>query len=167
MNAIAVFESGREMSFTFDSLLMYHGREFPGGVVHAFKAMQRAFPLLDEGRPPERREIGVLTAFSGPGGRDAIEMVTRAVTGGRFEVDKSMGGRDVISDPPGPYWFRFIHRTTVVTVAIRPGHVREEFVRLGQMTDRSPALESRLEELKQEMADRLLPLPAHEIYDLV
>lgn len=167
MNAVTAIERGREMSFTFADLLLYHGHGFPGGVVHAFKAMQRAFPLLDDGRLPERREIVVLTAFSGPGGRDAIEMVTRAVTEGRFEVDKSMGGRDVFSEPPGPYWFRFTHRGTVVTVAIRPGHVREEFVRLGQTTDRSPALESRLKELKQEMADRLLPLPATAIYDVV
>ncbi|WP_246226355.1 hypothetical protein [Chelativorans xinjiangense] len=125
--------------------------------------MQAVFPLLFD-TPLERREILVLTAFSGPGGRDALEMVTRAVTDGRFTVDKTIGGKDVISQPPGPYVFRFSYRGRTAEAAIRPGHVREEFVALGAKKDKSPEELARLEELKSEMASRLLPLPASDIY---
>ena len=50
-------------------------------------------------------------------------------------------------------------------MTIKPGHVREEFITLARKTDRSPDEERRLVELKHEMADRLMALPATEIYN--
>lgn len=162
-DTITVRENGKDLVFSFDDINSFHGGGFPGGVAHGLKSMQAAFPLLSD-TPPERREISVLTAFSGPGGRDAIEMATRALTDGRFVVDRSIGGKDVISEPPGPYVFRFIYRGRTAEAVIKPGHVREEFVVLGAKTDRTAEEEARLEELKAEMAGRLLPLPATDIY---
>jgi hypothetical protein len=46
--------------------------------------------LLADGAPPERREIAIRTAFRGPGARDAIELVTRATTDGRYVVDAAL-----------------------------------------------------------------------------
>lgn len=161
---LTVAEGQEMLAFCFADLLLYHGTGFPGGVAHAFKAMQAAFPLLDSD-PLQRREITVLTAFSGQGGRDAVEMVTRALTDGRLTVDRTLGGRDVLSEPPGPYLWRFTYRGRTAEVTIKPGHVREEFVRLGATPDRTPDQEARLTELKQEMATRLLALAATEIYE--
>jgi len=166
MDEITVAENGRPLTFSFDDLMRYHGGGFPGGIVHGLKAMQAAFPLLAPD-PPERREIGVVTAFTGPGGRDAIEAVTRALTDGRLTVDRGLGGRDVITDPPGPYLWRFTYRGRTLQVTIRPGHVREEFVRLGAKSDRTAEETARLESLKREMAERLLPLPATSVYTVV
>jgi len=163
-DSITVRENGTDLTFDFEHILAYHGGGFPGGVVHGLKAMQAAFPLLSE-TPPERREISVLTAFSGPGGRDALEMVTRALTDGRLTVNKAIGGADVISQPPGPYVFRFTYRGRTAETVIKPGHVREEFVTLGAKKDKSPDELARHEELKSEMANRLLPLPAGDIYE--
>ena len=42
---------------------------------------EQSLPLLAEGKPPERRDITIETAFPGPGARDVFELVTRAVTG--------------------------------------------------------------------------------------
>lgn len=100
-DSITVLENGRSLTFDFEHVIAYHGGGLPGGVVYGLKAMQAAFPLLSE-TPPERREISVLTAFSGPGGRDAIEIATRALTDGRLTIDRSIGGADVISQPPVP-----------------------------------------------------------------
>jgi len=161
---ITVREGGKDLTFSFAGINDFHGGGFPGGVAHGLKAMQAAFPLLSD-TAPERREIGVVTAFGGPGGRDAIEMVTRALTDGRLVVDKSIGGKDVISEPPGPYVWRFSYRGRTVEVRIRPGHVREEFVALGAKPDRTAAEDERLEWLKSEMAERLLALPAADIYE--
>ncbi|AQZ51373.1 hypothetical protein [Martelella mediterranea] len=162
-DTITVCENGRELTFSFGMIMAYHGGGFPGGVVHGLKAMQAAFPLLDE-RPLERREISILTAFTGPGGRDALEMVTRALTENRLAVFRPLGGKDVISDPPGPYVFRFAYRGKVAEAVIKPGHVREEFVRLGGKAHKSADETARHEALKAEMAERLLPLAADEIY---
>nr|WP_272213678.1 hypothetical protein [Marinicella sp. W31]MDC2879634.1 hypothetical protein [Marinicella sp. W31] len=162
-DTITVSEGGRALTFSFDDIMAYHGGGFPGGVVHGLKAMQAAFPLLDDA-PLERREISVLTAFSGPGGRDALEMVTRGLTDKRLAVFRPLGGKDVISDPPGPYLFRFAYRGKTAEAVIKPGHVREEFVTLGAKPDRTAEETKRHEALKREMADRLLPLAANEIY---
>ena len=90
MEKITVLEKGQKLEFSFEDLLKYHGVGYPGGVAHAFQVMQRAFPLLDDGKLLERREIELVTAFPGPGGRDAFEMVTRCVTDGRIHVDKDL-----------------------------------------------------------------------------
>jgi hypothetical protein len=46
-SAIVVLDNGREVSFSFDEMLNYHGGSSPGGVAHAFKVLERALPLLD------------------------------------------------------------------------------------------------------------------------
>ena len=70
MEKITVLEKGQKLEFSFEDLLKYHGVGYPGGVAHAFQVMQRAFPQLDDGKLLERREIELVTAFPGPGGRD-------------------------------------------------------------------------------------------------
>ena len=77
---LTVLDSDHTIEFSFEDLISYHGPGSPGGVAHAFKAMERGLRLLDPADPPERREITVTTAFGGPGARDAFECVTRAVT---------------------------------------------------------------------------------------
>lgn len=160
---INVLDNGHPVTLTFASINAYHGGAFPDGIAHALKAMQAAFPLLWE-RPLERREVHILTAYSGAGGRDALEMVTRAVTGGRIMTDRSIGGADVLSDPPGPYVFRFTYRGKTVEATLKPGHVTEEFVELGSRKDKSLDEIARHEELKAELANRFLRMAATDIY---
>jgi hypothetical protein len=45
--SIVVLENGRELAFSFDEMLQYHGGGSPGGVAHAFK-------LPEHGRARER-----------------------------------------------------------------------------------------------------------------
>ncbi|WJS85272.1 hypothetical protein [Paracoccus sp. TOH] len=161
---IAWLENGHEFNVGFDELLNYHGHGYPGGVAHGLKVMQRAWPLLDDGRLPERREIRCVTAFGGPGGRDAIEFVTRGLTEGRYIVDKSLA-EGVEESPGGRYYFRFEYRGTAVEVTIRPGHVRPEFITLARKQNRTEEEEADLVQWKKEMTERLLPLPAETVYD--
>jgi hypothetical protein len=165
--ALTVLENGRPIRFTFADLTKYHGFGYPGGVAHAFKVMQRALPLLDGGAPPERHALHLETAFGGPGARDAFEMVTRMVTSGRYIVN-----RPEIDTTRPLYWeafyrFTWRYRERQLALAIRSGHVREEFIRLGSKPDRDAAEEARLAFLKTEMADRLMQLPAEEVYEIV
>src|SRR5258705_14009092 len=108
-------ERGRTITFTFDDMMRYHGVHSPAGVAMAFKVMQRAFAVLSPEAQADRRSVSVCTAFRGPGARDGFEAVTRAVTDGRYVVDR-----------------------TLVRVDPRPR--REDFVFMVEVGGRTPAL---------------------------
>jgi hypothetical protein len=165
MSTIEVADQGSALAYTFDDIMLYHGPGSPGGVAHAVKVMERVLPLLEPAGLPERREIEVETAFAGPGARDGFEMITRAVTEGRYLVD------DALARPErGPtrerFVFRLGYRGRRVTVVLREGYVGEEFIGLAGMEQRTAEQEDRLTVLKREMAELLLATPAIEVYDV-
>lgn len=167
---IEVADHGDTLRITFDDLLKYHGRHSIGGVAHGLKMLQRAFSALSPGRPPLRGTFTVFTAFPGPGARDAIEMVTRAVTAGRYTVDTGFDAQSVPEAPFGRYFFRIGHEGRTVDLGAKPGLVRPEFIdilRKKAATGLNEAEESRLVELKQEMAGRLVAMPAEDIYEVL
>ncbi|MET3924817.1 hypothetical protein [Devosia sp. 2618] len=165
-NTITVLEAGQELTYGFADLARYHGFGFPGGVAHSFKVMQRALPLLGGETPPERREITIRTPFKGPGARDGFEMVTRATTEGRYIIDDSLLALERGEFLKG-YVFVLGYRGKTLKLTIREGIVREEFILLSRKPDKTAAENKHLVGLKQEMADRLLVLPAVEAYDVV
>jgi hypothetical protein len=161
---IEVVERGQVLAFSFEDLLRYHGPGSPGGVAHAFKVLERALPLLDPDGPCERREILVETAFGGPGARDALELVTRAVTGDRFRLDPALA-RPERGRALERFVFRLGYRDRHVTLALREGFVSDEFVDLARTEARTAPQEARLAALKLEMADRVMGRAAAEVYD--
>lgn len=165
INTIEVADHGGALTYTFEDLMRYHGPGSPGGVAHALKVMERALPLLEPGGLVERHEIEVDTAFAGPGARDAFEMVTRAVTEGRYAVDDALA-RAELGQTRERFVFRLGYRGRSVTVVLREGYVPEEFIALARMEQRSEPQESRLTVLKRELADLLLATPATEVYDV-
>ena len=163
-DAIAVLDRGHPLAFGFADLMRYHGPGSPGGVAHAYKVMERAFPLLDPDAPPERREIRIETPFGGPGARDAFELVTRAVTGGRYVVDPGLA-RTARGRTLERFVFKLAYRDRAVTLLVRDGFVPDEFIDLARLDARTPAEEARLDELKAAMADLLMSSPAADVYD--
>ncbi|MEP4547675.1 MAG: hypothetical protein ABJ000_15955 [Saccharospirillum sp.] len=161
---LTVLENDTALSFNFDEALNYHGRGFPGGVAHGFKMLEAALPLLNGGRPVERRKLHVLTAFPGPGARDVVELVTRANTEGRYEVDIQAGDQAAVEAARGRYWFRVTYGNTVIELVVQPGIIDPEFIALGRKPDRTPEDERRQEVLKHEMANRIMALPAGQVY---
>ena len=160
---LTVFENGTPIELTFDDVMKYHGPGFPGGVAHGLCALTRAVSLL--GDEVERREVVVRTAFGGPGGRDAIEMALRAVTGDRFTVVPELA-KPERGNTLARYVWEFTYREQTVTVQLRDaGLVTEEFITLGAKPDRTPEEEAHLTVLKQEMTDRLLARPVEEVYE--
>jgi len=161
--SIEVLEKGRVLSFSFADLMLYHGPGSPGGVAHAFKVMERAFPMLAQGGRLERREIAVATAFGGPGARDGFEMVTRAVTGERYRIDLGLG-RPERGTALERFVFRVDYRGRSVTLAIREGFVTDEFIGLARK-ERTVEEDALLDRLKLEMADRVMSSKAVDVYD--
>jgi hypothetical protein len=163
--ALTVEERGRTITFTFDDMMRYHGPHSPAGVAMAFKVMQRAFAALSPDRPPERRSINVRTAFRGPGARDGFEAVTRAVSDGRYTVDRTLVRADrgrLLED------FVFVVEVggRTATLLLRDGFVTDEFIDLARAEQRTEAQEQRLDELKAQLAQRMMAAPADEVYDL-
>lgn len=145
--------------------MRYHGAGSPGGVAIAFKVLERALPLLCPGRPCERREIVVRTAFGGPGARDAFELVTRAVSDGRFHLDPSLArpGRGRALER---FVFHLQHRERAVALVLREGYVSDEFIDLARTDPRTAHQEQRLDVLKAELAARVMAAPAAEVHDV-
>jgi hypothetical protein len=162
--ALEVNERGRTLAFSFDDVLKYHGPGSPGGAAIAFKALERALPLLDPTALCERREIVVDTAFKGPGARDAFEMVTRAITGDRYRIDTSLERPD-LGRARERFVFRLTYRDKTATLVLRDGFVTDEFVDLARTDDRTDDQEQRLDALKLELARRVMASPASSVFD--
>jgi hypothetical protein len=163
---IDVLDRGRLLAFSFDDMLKYHGPGSPGGVAQAFKILERGLPLVSPDGPPERREIHVRTAFGGPGARDAFELVMRGVTGERYVVDQSLA-RPERGRAMERFVFEFTYRDRSATLIVREGIVPDEFIALARTDPRSEEQEERFAQLKLEMVERLMALPADEVYDVV
>ena len=172
---IAVTELGRTLQFSFDDALRYAGPGSPGGVAIGFKALQRAFAVLSPEGPPERRAVTIRTAFRGPGARDAAEAVTRAVTDGRYTVDRTMLRTDrghLLEDRPelsqqlvDGFVFEFCLRDAAVTLLLRDGFVDDEFIDLARTEHRTDGQEHRLDLLKAQLAQRVMAASAKEVFE--
>lgn len=166
MTTLVVLDSGESISISFDDVLKYHGRSSIAGAAFAFKAMERAFPLLSAAEPPERQAITVESGFPGGGARDAFEMVTRAVTGDRYRVTPKPAAVAAPEAPGGHFFFRLGYRGTAVDLVARAHLVPQDFLQLACREDPTPAQAARARQLKEELAARLLGLRAEEVYDV-
>ena len=163
--ALTVEECGRTIAFTFDEVMRYHGPHSPGGVAVAFQAMQCAFASLSPDQPPARREVVVRTAFRGPGARDCFECVTRAVSDDRYTVDRALVRPDrgrLLED----FVFEVGIGARTVSLLLRDGFVTAEFIDLARTEGRTDAQEVRLDELKAQLAQRVMATPAAEVFDV-
>ena len=161
---LVVFEDGRELRFSYEEMLRFHGGGSPGGVAHAFKVLERALPMLDPAGVVERRELQITTAFGGPGGRDGFELVTRAVSDGRYTVDQGLAQPE-LGLARERFVFGLRYRGRALTLTLRPGFVTDGFIALTRKPDRTPAEESLLAISKQELADRVMSVAAADVYD--
>lgn len=170
MNAadvLAVLDRGDPHEVAFSDVLTYHGSRSIAGVAHGFKAMQRAWPLLAGGQPPERYEVHIDSAFGGDGARDAFEMVTRAVTGQRFRFVPEIAPASAPEAPEGRFFFRFRYRDVTVDTTLRDGFVSDEFLeRVCRGGTKTRAEEEAVAEMKRAMAAQVMGLPPDEVYDL-
>jgi hypothetical protein len=146
-------------------MLCYAGPYSPAGVATALKVMQRAFAALSGNQPPQRRSIMIRTAFAGPGARDGFEAVTRAFTDGRYTVEPTLARPD-----RGRVLQSFVFQVTIAgraaTLLLRPGFVTAEFIDLAGKPDRDQSEEVHLDQLKAQLAQRLLATPAEDVYEL-
>src|ERR1700730_12547937 len=162
---ILVQELGQLLESSYTDMLCYAGRDSQQGVASAFKAMQRAFAALSPNQPPPRRSVVIRVAYSEPGSRDGFEAVTRAVTDGRFIIEPALARPD-----RGRLLQGFVFPVSVngrtAQLMMRPGFVTAEFFELARKTERDQAEDTQLDQLKAELAHRMLATPAEDVYEL-
>jgi hypothetical protein len=127
--------------------------------------MQRAFEVLSPERPPKRRSVVIRTAFRGPGARDGFEAVTRAVSDGRYTVDRTL-----VRSDRGRLLEDFVFEVSIdgrtLTLQLRDGFVTAEFIDIARTRERSAEQERRLDALKADMAQRIMSTPADGVYEV-
>lgn len=162
---LLVTERGQLLEFSYTDMLCYAGPYSPAGVANAFKVLQRAFAVLSPNQPPQRRSVVIRTAFGGPGARDGFEAVTRAVTDGRYTVDPALARPD-----RGRLLQTFVFQVSIAgrpaTLLLRPGFVTAEFIDLAGKSHRSQTQEASLDQLKAQLAEKILGAPAEDVYDI-
>jgi hypothetical protein len=89
------------ISFSRENMMSYAGlgQLIASGVVMCL--LNRAFSDLCPNSVPWRDRIRILSAFPGQGVIDSIELVTRAVTSGRFILDPDAAPADAPKTPAG------------------------------------------------------------------
>lgn len=164
-DVLVVLDRGHPHEVSYSDVLTYHGQRSIAGVAHGFKAMQRAWPLLAGGQPPERYELHIDSAFGGDGARDAFEMVTRAVTGERYRFVPEIAPASAPEAPEGRFFFRFRYRDATVDTTLRDGLVSDEFLERVCRGAKTRAEEEAVAGMKRAMAAQVMGLPPGEVYE--
>ncbi len=162
---LQVVDQGALLDFSFEDLLRYGGPGSPAGIAVAYQAMRLAFPIVSPGQPLVRREVTIETAFRGPGARDGFELVTRAVTGGRYLVTAALEHPER-GTTLEQFVFRFVYSGRVCTLLVREGMVTDEFIAMARKAVRTPEDERHFTALKQGHADLLLASGPEDVFDL-
>ncbi len=153
---VKVIEQGVELDIPFHACVLYHGKDSIGGLSLGFRLMHWALNYLSEdGKIPRREDIRFKTAFPGPGLRDAVEMISRAVTYDRYEV-LSQAPEGVPEGVYGHMYFEIYLKDKVVKVALKPGVISDDFIRTGRQYKRGELSADGIkhwESLKASLAD--------------
>jgi hypothetical protein len=152
---------------SFQDVEKYHCGLALMAIAVGFRFLQAGLQELFANNPPERKEISVLSGHGGPGFRDAIEYVTRAVTRGTYKVDTEYPKAQY--DPHRAQSYTYVISSTngsAVEVSLKEGFLPLKFYdylamgRAGTMTEQD---EVELDKLKKVLCDRALELSQDEL----
>ena len=131
MNTLSVKDVDGPIEISFEDLKKYHGTRALCGLTVGYTVLSAAWQSLSDGEPLDRDDITVETAFPGPGARDAVEMVTRAVSREAFKVvsDKKPD-KNIAEAAKGAYWYRITAKGRAVELGLKQGILPNDFLRL-------------------------------------
>ena len=162
--SIVIHDHGRPVRLEFPALLAYHGGGALAGAAIGFRAMAAAGAALSAGQPWDRNELTVVSWHNGPGVRDAIEFVTRAITRERFERRESGSGPSCAAATA--FRFEVADGRRVARVALREHIVDPAFFKLAGVASRSPQQEAELSRLKAAVANAVMALPRDRLFEI-
>ncbi|MGI6548485.1 MAG: hypothetical protein ACOX4Q_00405 [Syntrophomonadales bacterium] len=161
------------VEITYEDMIKYHGRFHIAGVAMAYKVLELAFSVLfNEGEIPSRREVRFLTGIgmNGTGVIDAVEMATRAWTGGRLTADCDVVKDKLAPDAPngGKYYFEVGYDSRRIEVSLKDGLIPDEFIvlsRKAHMGNISQDEIVRLQRIKEQIASFIMSTDAKDLFD--
>ncbi len=110
-NYLAVADQHGEIIFQLEDLVRYSGM---GGLIGSgivLKLLSRAFADLSPNQPPIRSELFILSSFPGSDVVDGIELVTKAVSTGRYILDTEKAPKEAPPYPAGGrLYFEVLYR---------------------------------------------------------
>lgn len=166
-DVIRILDHGRELAIGFEDCVKYHGRTSIGGVALGFRLMQHALARLCPDAVPDRALVSVLTSFPGPGCRDAVEMVSRAVSRGAYRIDPDLDVPDAPEAPFGRLYFEVGYGDRRLAVVPPHGVMDAEFLGLARRSRAgltSPAEEQRWTSLKEALARSILAARPDDLF---
>ena len=171
MTALFIQDIDGSIEITFDDVKKFHGTRSLCGLTVGFTVLRAAWASLSDGKPLDRNDISVATAFPGPGARDAVEMVTRAVSRGAFKVvsDKQPDGQ-IAEAAKGAYWYKFTGNGKSVEIGLKPDVMPKDFVRLRRkLLDQKATDEEKttFRGLQFELSNRLLSMDPMSAFNLL
>ena len=168
--SITVKDAFGTYSIGYDDVVKYHGRRFIAGAAIGFQCLALALAELSPGEPAERAKIRFFSGMAGLGVRDAVEMVTRCVTAGRYVADTAVVKDDNAPSTPGTgrFYYEVSYGTRTMRVRLKHGLVPDEFAPLalkdGAGTITADELR-RLQEIKEGIAAHVTSRDPREIFD--
>jgi len=165
---LQVTSDGEGVTIPFDAVAAYHGHAALAMLALTFQGLRGALALLSPDRPAPRSDLSVLCGHPGPGVRDAIEFVTRAVTRGAYQVDLTLPEARLNPYLDISYSFRVTLGERMVCAALRPGVLPPRFFELvGTPPDRrGPGFAAEFAALKRSIAVDALREAPDALYDL-
>ncbi|MDR1623343.1 MAG: hypothetical protein LBS00_13330 [Synergistaceae bacterium] len=154
----------------YEDAVKYHGRRYIAGVAVGFQCLNLAFAELSKGKAAERSKVRFFSGMKGLGVKDAVEMVTRCVSGGRYVVDTEVVAEDSAPGTPGEgrFYFEVFYGTRMVRLRLKHGLVPGEFAPLC-LKDEAKAIApeelKRLQEIKENVAAYVIGHDPREIFD--
>lgn len=163
-NCIFLREPEGTVSFNREDLYRYSGPRSMIASALVFRLMKEAIHDMCSSDIPERRAFKVVSGHAGPGVRDGFELVTRAVTDGRYCVDRISAPRDA---PPsaagGRMFFRIGYKDKAKLYVLSDELFGENWFRQVQMhQEGSFSAEAHAQYLvyKNDLCGKILYLPS-------
>lgn len=167
MSDIHILDHGVPLHLSHAGMLDYHGGGALAGAAIAWRAMEAAALALSRETLWDRRDLRVRIAHDGPGVRDAVEYVTRAITRGSLEIDAATPHLDACASHLA---FRFVlwNPGQGVVLQLKPGAVAAEFfetVQALRTQGASPALQRQLVHWKRTVAASVMEQTLDALFD--
>jgi hypothetical protein len=156
--------------YTLSATIAFHGLESIGGVVLGFRLIQAALQNSTQQQLIDRQTLNILSAFPGPGARDAFEYLSRCVSQQRFQCDTALNHPQAQKGFEGCFYFRITVADEVFELAPVAGQPPESFFAAGRrafQTDASNADRLLWRQEKIKLANTLLALPANQCVRLL
>lgn len=171
MTALTIQDIDGPIEITFSDLKKYHGTRSLCGLTVGFTVLRAAWASLSDGEPLDRNDITVATAFPGPGARDAVEMVTRAISREAFEiVPGKLPDHQIAEAAKGAYWYRITAHGKAVELGLKQDVLPDDFIRLRRklLAGNASAKETEaFRNLQFELSNRLLAMDPLDAFNVL